>query len=250
GAAMGTGDDPDALWQVAVAIGNTRSWREALPVAQRILEIQPAHGDANLLAGQLGMEDGDTACLAAFERAMAATPAAVPVASGLAARFLEAQGQSEAAASYRKRADEYRIAEEALAVERNRVCASDTFSPACCPNEITAALQRVVEHHGSHVRAAYLLRKQVPGGDEKPVYILGIERRTFLFENTARADRLMLERISKAPGLPAGVLVCVVTRINRGLLGKWKAVPHALLRRSAPPQRAALAHLEAPAATK
>jgi hypothetical protein len=86
-----------------------------------------------------------------------------------------------------------------------------------------------VERHSSYVRAAYLVRKQLPGYDRAPLYVLGIERHTFLHESAARSARLLLERITKTPGLPSGVLVCVVTRANRGLLAKWKALPDSLL---------------------
>jgi Zn-dependent protease with chaperone function len=222
--------DPDALWQVALAIGNTRSWREALPVARRILEIQPDHGDANLLTGQLMIEDGNAAGLDALERAMAASPGFIPLACALAAGFAESGGDKDAAARYRKRAEEHNKGEEAMARERGHVSPGDSFSPADCPQETEQALRRIVEGQASHIRAAYLLRKKVKGDERRPLYVLGIERRAFLYENPALANRLLLERITRAHGFPAGVLICVVTRANRALLEKWKAVPDSLLR--------------------
>ncbi|HKM89992.1 MAG TPA: hypothetical protein VJX29_05210, partial [Candidatus Acidoferrales bacterium] len=226
-------DDPKALWQIAVAIGNTRGWRAALPVAQRILEIQPGHGDANLLAGQLLIEEGNRAGLELLERAMAAGPGAIPAACALAARFLEARGEQEGAAGYRNRAEAWHKAELAIAEERSHVRATDTFFAPGCPPALAGALRRAVETHASHIRAAYLMRKQVDGGDRKPLYVLGIERRAFLHENTTRANRLLLERIMRTHGVPGDVLVCVVTRRNCPLLEKWKTVPDSLLYPSA-----------------
>jgi len=226
-------DDPKTLWQIAVAIGNTRSWRAALPVAQRILKIQPAHGDANLLAGQLLIEDGNRGGLESLERAMAADPGAVPAACALAGRFLEARGEHDAAAVYRARAEARQKAAWAMAEERSQVRATDTFSTPDCPGETSEALRRAVQSHASHVRAAYLMRKQVDDGDRKPLYVLGIERRAFLHETATFANRLLLERIMRTDGVPGDVLVCVVTRTNRALLEKWRTVPDALLYPSA-----------------
>ena len=226
-------DDPIALWQIAVAIGNTRNWRAALPVAQRILEIQPGHGDANLLAGQLLIEEGNRAGLESLERAMAADPEAIPAACALAGRFLDARGEQKAAQGYRNRADARHKAELANAEERSHVRATDTFSAPGCPGALAEALRRAVETHASHVRAAYLVQKRAKGSDQKPLYVLGIERRTFLHENITLANRLLLERIMRTHAVPGDVLVCVVTRGNRPLLEKWRSVPDSLLYPSA-----------------
>jgi len=239
-------DDPKALWQIAVAIGNTRSWRAALPVAQRILEIQPGHGDANLLAGQLLIEEGNRAGLESLERAMAADPGAIPAACAAAGRFLEARGEQEAAAGYRIRAEVRHKAEQAIAEERSQVRATDTFSAPGCPAAMVGALRRAVESHASHVRAAYVMRKQVDGGDRKPLYVLGIERRAFLHENITLANRLLLERIMRTHGVPGDVLVCVVTRGNRPLLEKWRTVPDSLLYPSAAYSRRDVLPMDAP----
>src|SRR5208282_3337008 len=150
--------DPKALWQIAVAIGNTQGWKAALPVALRVLEIQPEHGDANLLAGQLLIEEGNRAGLESLERAMAAGPGAIPAGCALAARFLEARGEQEGAAGYRTRAEERHKREEAIAEERSHVRATDTFLAPDCPAAKVEALRHAVQCHGSHVRAAYLMR--------------------------------------------------------------------------------------------
>jgi len=222
-------ESPEALWQIAVAVGNTRNWRAALPLAQRILAIAPEHADANLLAGQLLIEDGEPAGIECLERAMKSDLQVIPVACALAAQFLEARGERDAAAQYRKRGEEHQKQEQAIARERRRVRASDAFTTADCPAATAEALQGAVERHGSHVRAAYLTRKQEDRGSGRPLYVLGVERRSFPYENAALANRLLLERIARVPGMPADVLVCVVTRTNRALLDRWKQVPQSLL---------------------
>jgi len=222
-------NDPAALWQIAVAVGNTRSWKAALPMAQRILEVSPEHADANLLAGQLFLEDGNPAGIEALERAMKSDSRMIPAACTLAARFLEGRGEREAAAGYQKRCEEHQKQEQANAQERSQVRASDEFLPPDCPAAIAEALGHAVERHASHVRAAYLMRKQSPEGNPKPQYVLGVHRRAFPCENTALANRLLLERIIQVPGMPADVVVCVVTHANRALLEKWKGVPRASL---------------------
>ena len=224
GAACSSSHSPEDLWQIAVAVGNTRSWPEARPVAHRILELDPAHGDANLLEGQLLLEVGDAAGLPALERAMAADAGAVLPACTLAARFMESRGDSESAAGYKARAEERRRAERTIAEERAHVRATDTLCAADCSAQTAAALLRAVEQNASHIRAAYLLRKRVAGDQKKPLYVLGIDRRRFPFQNAPRANRLMLRRISESPGLPGDILVCVVTRVNRALLAKWNSV--------------------------
>ena len=219
----------DELWQIAVAIGNTRGWKEALPVATRILAIAPEHADANLLAGQLRLEDGEAAGIESLERAMRSDGRVVPIACGLAARFLEQRGQRDAAGEYHKRIEQYRKAEQAMAQERAHVRATDQFLPADCPAGTAEALRQAVGRNASHIRAAYLLRKQVAAGDPKPLYVLGVERRNLPFENAALANRILLERIMRVPGVPGDVLVCVVTKANRAMLARWKSVPQSLL---------------------
>lgn len=220
---------PAELWQIAVAIGNTQSWRAARPVAQRILELDPLHGDANLMEGQQRLEDGDGAGLEALERAMQADPAATLPACHLAERFLEAGGDYEAAAKYKARAEERRRAEQAIAQERAHVRPADTLSAPECSGEVAAALLRAVQHNASHIRSAYLFRKRVAGEEKRPLYVLGVERRSFLYQNAALANRLLLRRIGEGKGLPSDILICVITRANRALLEKWKSVPGCLL---------------------
>jgi len=219
----------DKLWGIAVAVGNTRNWRAALPLANRILNRCPEHADANLLAGQLRIEDGDPSGLEMLERAMRSDLRMVPAACTLAARFLEGRGDRDGAARYQKRSEEYRKCEQALAQEREHVRSTDNFLPADCPAVTVKAMRQAVEAHRSHIHAAYLMKKQLSEGDQKPLYVLGVERRHLPLENTARANRMLLERIVRMPGVPGDVLVCVVTRANRGMLERWKAVPRALL---------------------
>lgn len=217
------------LWQTAVAVGNTQGWKAALPVAQRVLEISPDHADANLLAGQLMMEEGNRAGVDALERAMRSDARVTPVACTLAARFLEGRGERDLAAQYQKRGAEYRKQEQAIAQERSRVRSTDSFSTADCSAATAAALGQAVARHSSQVRAAFLMRKTLPAGDQKPLYVLGVERRGFIYENAALANRLLLERIMRTQGIPGDVLVCVVTRANRALLNKWKGVPDGIV---------------------
>lgn len=221
--------DPAALWQMAVAVGNTRGWKTALPLAQRILEIAPEHADANMLAGQFLLEEGNSGGIAALERAMKSDSRVIPVACTLAARFLEAREERDAASAYQRRMEEHRKQAEAVARDRNEVRATDNFSAADCPAATAEAVIRALERHKSHIRAAYLMRKLVPEGDNTPVYVLGVERRSFPFENAGLANRLLLERIMRVPGMPANVLLCVVTRANRELVARWKGVPCSLV---------------------
>jgi Zn-dependent protease with chaperone function len=222
-------DSPDALWQIAIALGNTRTWRAALAVAQRVLEICPEHSDANLLTGQLLIEDGNRTGLEYLERAMKSDARVIPTACTLAARFLESRGERDAAAGYQNRFAEHQKHEQAIARERSQVRTTDTLTAADCPATIAEALRRAAERHASHIRAAYLMRKRVEGGDRRPLYVLGVERRSFPYENAALANRMLLERIMRFPGVPADVLVCVVTRANRALVERWKTVPQSLL---------------------
>ena len=223
------GESVEGLWQTAMAIGNTRSWRAALPVAKRILETCPEHADANLLIGQLRLEDDDASGIEFIERAMKSESRVVPVACTLAARYLEERGQRDASGEYQKRCEQYRKDQQAMTEPRAHVRSTDVFYPAGCTAATSEALRRAVERNHSHVRAAYLLRKQVSAGDERPLYVLGIERRILAYENTDLANRMLLERIMRMPGIPADVLVCVVTRANRAMLARWKSVPDSLL---------------------
>ena len=220
---------PAELWNTAVATGNTRGWRAALPLAMRILDIEPEHADANLLVGQIMLEDGNAAGIEAIERAMTREPGMVPAGCTLAGRFLEARGERDAAAAYRKRCEEHQKQEQSRRREDGQVLPSDEFLAPNCPAVIAQSLAGVVERHGSHIRAAYLMRRNTPNANHEPQYVLGIERRLFLYENAALANRLLLERLMRAGAMPEGVVVCVVTRSNRELLDKWKRSPHALL---------------------
>jgi Zn-dependent protease with chaperone function len=240
-------ETPEELWEIAVAVGNTRNWRAALPLAQRILESCPEHAEANLLTGQLQIEDADPAGPETLERAMRSDLGMVPVACTLAARFLEGRGDRDGAARYQKRCEEYRKCEQALAREREHVRSTESFSPADCPWATANALRQAVETHGSHIRSAYLMKKQTAEGDRRPLYVLGVERRNLPYENTVRANQLLLERIVRVPGVPGDVLVCVVTRANRPMLERWKSVPRALLY---PVEHAATAAWRSPAEQK
>jgi len=198
-------------------------------VARHILSFAPGHGDANLLEGQLLLDQGDPAGLDFLERAMASDPASTIPACQLAARLHESRGETAASDAAKARAEARRRAEQDLSRERAHVRPSDVLSAPDCSGETAAALLRAVQRHRSHIRAAYLFKKCVAGGEKRPLYVLGVERKVFPWQNAARANRLLLRRISDVPGIPSEILVCVITRANRALLAKWKSLPGALL---------------------
>lgn len=155
----------------------------AMPLARRLLAVDPEHAFANFLLGRTLVQAGDEAGVEHLERAMAIDPEATPVIIDLLHAFHSGRGDREAVHGLEKRIDDFSTMQREAAAERETVTKTDTLVPA----ELTPAdrqlLARVLARFDGF-RTFWVARKVTKHRPLTPFIILIAERRWLTFNAT------------------------------------------------------------------
>jgi hypothetical protein len=145
---------------------------DPLPVLLDVVARSPEHALARFDAGRLLLARGDESGIAHLEAAMTLDRDAVLPACELVARYLEEQGRSSHAATYRSRMDEHMTLLTEAHREREVIDGDEGLEPHGLAPEL---VERVVVElrRCEQVACAYLVRKRMRVlDDEHPVYLL------------------------------------------------------------------------------
>jgi hypothetical protein len=153
----------------------------AIPKFKNILETDPNHADANYKLGNILLDLGDDQGIEYLETAFKYDYSKIAFGCELIRAFLRQQGNFELADKYRERGDYhyklFLLAEE----ERSIFSAKDTFKPHDLPDKTIKRLSRKLADY-PQMKEAYIVQKSLRYFPEKPLYILGVVRKGFLFE--------------------------------------------------------------------
>jgi hypothetical protein len=185
----------EEAWSRAKWTMELKGEREAMPLLQSVLAMQPDHCSANYILGQSLILQGDEAGIQHLEMAMAKDLNAVLEGCQSIYTFLQKQGRDEEADNYRQRAKQHYESLLLARQERSGVSASDRFQPYEFPAEAREQLRQQLARY-PQVKEAYLVQKVVQHFPQKPFYVLGVKRRRTSFEMDERGeDEKLLNRL-------------------------------------------------------
>lgn len=218
--------DKDASWKVARLTEQLDDSDTALPLYQAFVRQYPEDAGGLFAVGRIQLQRGEEAGLALVERAMQADAEAIKPGAELAWRFLGSRGRDEEAERYRQRwMERDRIEREAQA-ERANFTASDDYEPHGLPAQTEQALVRQLAALRG-VGKAWLVRKAVRHGAERPPYLLLARKRRF----DSAAVETLRGQLEKLEGLPPETSVGVHNSNLEKLFKRVGRVPGSLLYR-------------------
>ena len=172
----------------------------ALPLYQAVRERAPEEAAPLLAIGRLLLADNDARGRDLLEQAMARDAGLTEAACEHVYHYLHRQGQSDEAAKYFQRAQEYRQKMVLANTERAQLNISDPLLPHSLGDTAIEALRAQLRDH-PRIRRAYLACKQVEHFSEQPVYVLGIEYGNWMSSQRSAANLIqLLIREMKFPG--------------------------------------------------
>jgi tetratricopeptide (TPR) repeat protein len=177
-------------WERAAYIWELQGDDAALPLLQEVIGLAPDHASANYTIGQVLLNKGDDAGIGYIETAIAQRIDWRIKGYQLIAQFFWQQGQTKAAETYRKKADQHYQQLLKAEEERTNVSHQDTFKPhTLTPSEINDLKQQLATH--PQVRAAYLVEKVVTHFPEERFCVLGVIRKQQLIESTEAPQQVV-----------------------------------------------------------
>lgn len=164
-------------FQLALLTLDFESESAALPILEGIVARNANHVSANYLLGQILLKQQDQRGIEHIERAIAQDIDAVIDGCRLIYDFLQQQGNLEQAQSYRQRAEEHYELMLKAEEERSTIRNSDEFLSHNLPESEIDKLRQQLSRY-PQITTAYLTRKVVQFFPEKPLYVLGVVRKT------------------------------------------------------------------------
>ncbi|MBD2448769.1 M48 family metalloprotease [Nostoc sp. FACHB-152] len=153
----------------------------AIPLLREVIKIDQHHASANYLLGQILLRQEDASGIEYIERAIAQDPNMVIEGCQIISYFLQQQGKQDSAKSYQKRAEKYHDLLLKADQERSSLRASDEFQSH---NLSEVEVQNICQQLSVYpqVTTAYLVEKVLQYFPDKPLYVLGVVRKTSFWE--------------------------------------------------------------------
>jgi tetratricopeptide (TPR) repeat protein len=198
----------------------------AFSLYAELARTHPDFAPARFAYGRLLLARQDPDGLEHLDHAMQQDRDAILPACELAFAFLRARGLEERAARYQERAlAQQEILREAQQ-ERARLEIRATYLPHDLGRQALDAVRRQLATR-PEIRRAFLVRKQVRHFPERPLFVLGVERRLPWYGGRLQRDNLALQnRLARELELPGEWFVLVlngrrpgVKRIVKGVAG-------------------------------
>lgn len=178
---------------------------EAMGLLRDFLSRFPEHPAANYALGQMLLEQDDEEAVGFLETAMRGDSDCVSPALHMLLDYYRQAGRDQEADPIQKRLTEHEQALARARTERLKVSRRDRFMPHDLKARELEKLRRVLYRY-PQIKAAYLVRKQVRTFTDKPSYVLAVQRRTRVLENS-RADKHLIESLRSQIPLTCAVVV-------------------------------------------
>lgn len=226
-AAPNAENDPDTLWEKAMALLNLRKEETVTPLLRRIIELRSDHLGANFHLGRILLEAGDDSGMAHLERVMAEDDESVPQAASLLHDHYRRMGLKDKICELDARMDDYEKNLDASRAERREVTVKDSFIPhELTPTELDA-LRAVLAAEPDLVKAE-LGRKELKFFPKQKLFLLCVRcRPIWHFFRDRERERALASRLSASARLPGRVLVFAPSGGFRALAKKLSRVPGA-----------------------
>ncbi len=178
---------------------------EAMGLLRDFLSRFPEHPAASFTLGQMLLDQDDEDAVAFLETAMRGDSDWVGPALHMLLDYYREAGRDIEADPIQKRLDDYERALVHARTERLKVSRRDRFMPHGLEAKDLEKLRRILYRY-PQIKAAYLVRKQVRTFTDKPSYVLAIQCRVRVLEDSG-ADKFLTESLRSQIPLPCAVVV-------------------------------------------
>ncbi|MDR3460342.1 MAG: M48 family metallopeptidase [Verrucomicrobiae bacterium] len=218
---------PGQLWQKALKLIQLHSDKEAMPVIEHILALEPGHAAANFVLGRHRLEADDASGVALIEAAMAADYELTQQGCNLLYGYYRRNGQSDQLKPLEQRVDKFSEITALARQERNQVNAANTFTPHELTREQVDSLRQVVAAE-PEIGSVVIARKQVQHFKSNPCFVIGLTLKVPAWKpRGSTANAKVLNRVLKQLQLPGQFLVFINGKNLKGLWTKIADVPGA-----------------------
>jgi Zn-dependent protease with chaperone function len=196
------------LWERAYYTRELQGNEAALPLLQNLLKVQPNHAEANYALGQLLLEKADSGGVDYIEKAITQRIDWAVDGYQLIYSFFWQQGQTEAAETYRQRAENHYQTILKAQQERADVYDRDKFKPHTLKAEEVSKLKQQLATF-PEIKEAYLVEKIVHYFPEDRFCVLGIIRSKGIIESEVAPFKLV-ESLVKEIQFPVQAYIIVL----------------------------------------
>jgi Zn-dependent protease with chaperone function len=158
----------------------------AVPLLREVINIDSHHASANYLLGQILLRKEDAEGIEYIETAIAQDTNIVIEGCQTISYFLQQQGQLDNAKSYQQRAEHYYSLILKAEHERSYLRASDEFKAHNLPEKELENIYKQLSLY-PQISSVYLVEKVLQYFSEKPLYVLGVVRKTSFWETDQEA---------------------------------------------------------------
>lgn len=218
----------EQAWERARLTEEIEGGAAALPLYEDLVEEDLEHAAACFALGRLLLARGDDVGLVHLERAMELDADAIVPACEWACEFLARRDRPADAVAYRERGLERQRLIERDASERNSLPLSLSYLPHDLEPEALARLQQALADWP--VKRAWLVRKPLEVFPERPLYVLGVERRVPWWRPGARKlGRALQQELVEQLETPGECFILALNGCNKRTWRLFSRVPGALV---------------------
>jgi hypothetical protein len=170
------GDAPPTaaqLWEKASKVIQLHSDKEALPVIEQLLALEPNHPAGNFVLGRHRLEAEDAGGVALIERAMDGEPELTQDGCNLLYAFYNRNGQRDKIKSLEQRMDKFQEITALAQQERAQITAANTFIPHELAEAQLEDLRRIFAGEPD-IGSVAVARKQVAYFKKSPCFVIGL----------------------------------------------------------------------------
>jgi len=219
------------LWEKALKIIQLHSDKEALPVIEQVLTLEPAHPGANLVLGRyrLGIDDGSGAAL--IESAMDTDIELIQNGCNLLYAYYQRTGQRDKIKNLEDRMDRFREVTVLAQRERARITAADTFIPHELTETQLEELRKIFTAEPD-IGSVAIARKKVEHFKVNPCFAVGLTVKVPWWKLRSSASNIKLvNRVVKQIKLPGYFLIFVNEKNRKTLWNRISDAPEAMVYR-------------------
>jgi Zn-dependent protease with chaperone function len=220
-----TDADPARLWHLATLALRLDGDAAALPFVNRLLELEPAHAQANFVRGRYELARDNAAGVPFLEQAMKSDRECVPVATELLEGFFQRSGRREDLRQLGSFLDGHDSLMAQAQAERADVTVRDPLAPHAFTDEQRRHLEEVAAAE-PEVGEVFAARKVVRLLPENPCFVVAVRIRVPWWKpRSSQASSRLVQRLLEKLTLPGQSIVFTMEDRLRALGRRVEAVP-------------------------
>jgi Zn-dependent protease with chaperone function len=186
----------EQLYEYALLVEEFDDPAKAFAIYKDLVLTRNAQRGAKFAYARLLLQRGDDSAIRMLSEVTHAMPEVTLAACDMIVGYLHKHGRQSEAQPYIDLYLARQQQEQQMRTVRETLYANHKYLPHMLSAESLQALKRVLARHKREVKLAYLVRKPLPEG-QRPLHVVGVLRRSGLFESTEADQRLVNQLASE-----------------------------------------------------